>query len=59
MNKLQTEIRKASLEPKLQEFFISGGYEPKGDSPAEFQKTLRADIKRYAETVCAAKIEAQ
>jgi tripartite-type tricarboxylate transporter receptor subunit TctC len=59
VNKLQTEIHKAVQEPKLQEFFISGGYEPKGDSPAEFQKTFRADIKRYAEIVRAAKIEAQ
>jgi tripartite-type tricarboxylate transporter receptor subunit TctC len=59
VNKLQTEIRKAIQEPKLQEFFVSGGYVPKGDSPAEFQKTFHADIKRYAEIVRAAKIEAQ
>jgi tripartite-type tricarboxylate transporter receptor subunit TctC len=59
VNKLHTEIRKAIQEPKLQEFFISGGYEPAGNTPAEFQKILRADIKRYAEIVRAAKIEAQ
>lgn len=59
VNKIQTEIHKAVQEPKLQEFFISGGYEPKAGSAAEFQKTFHADIKRYAEIVHAAKIKPQ
>ena len=59
VNRIHAEIAKALQEPKLREFFISGGYEPAGNSPAEFQKILRADIKRYAEIVRAAKIQAQ
>ena len=59
VNKIHAEIRRALQEPKLREYFIAGGYVPKGDSPAEFQKTFRADIKRYGEIVRAAKIEAQ
>ena len=59
VNRLHAEIRKAIAVPQLHDYFISGGYEPKADSPAEFRKTFRADIKRYAEIVRAAKIEAQ
>ena len=59
VNKIHAEIRRALQEPKLREFFVSGGYAPAGDTPAEFQKIFRADIKRYAEIVRAAKIEAQ
>lgn len=59
VNKLHAEIRKAIQEPKLRDFFAAGGYEPAGDTPMEFQKKLKADIKRYAEIVRAAKIAAQ
>ena len=34
-----------------------GGFEPQADPPAEFAKIFRADIKRYAEIVKAAKID--
>jgi len=37
--------------------FAPGGFEPRGDPPAEFQKAFRNDIKRYAEIVRAAKID--
>ena len=57
VNRLYAEIRKAIQEPKLVEFFRSGGFEPRGDPPAEFQKAFRNDIKRYAEIVRAAKID--
>jgi tripartite-type tricarboxylate transporter receptor subunit TctC len=59
VNKLQAEIHKAVREAKLQEFFVSGGYEPAADTPAEFAKTVHAYIKRYAEIIQAAKIEPQ
>ncbi len=59
ISKLHAEITKALREPKLREFFVTGGYEPAGASPAEFQKILRADIKRYAEIVRTARIDAQ
>ena len=59
INRVYAEIKRALDDPKLREAFVTGGYEPKGDTPVEFQKTFRTDIKRYAEIVKAAKIEAQ
>ncbi len=59
VNKLHAEIRKSLEVPQLRDYYISGGYEPKADSPAEFRKAFLADIKRYAEIVRIAKIEAQ
>jgi tripartite-type tricarboxylate transporter receptor subunit TctC len=59
VNKLYTAIRDALKEPKLREYFIAGGYEPRGDAPEEFRKIFNADIKLYADIVRAAKIELQ
>jgi tripartite-type tricarboxylate transporter receptor subunit TctC len=59
LDKLQAEIHKAVREPKLQEIFVSGGYEPAADAREQFAKTFRADIPRYAEIIKAAKIEPQ
>ncbi len=59
INRVYAEVKKALEAPKLRETFMAGGYEPKGNTPAVFQKTFRADIKHYAEIVKAAKIEAQ
>ena len=41
------------------DYFIAGGYEPRGDSPDEFRTQFASDLKLYAEIVRAAKIEAQ
>jgi tripartite-type tricarboxylate transporter receptor subunit TctC len=57
--RLHVEIRRALNAPQLRESFLAAGSEPVGDSRAEFAKTLRADIKRYAEIARAAKIEPQ
>jgi len=59
VKRVHAEIRKAVQEPKLKDYFIAGGYDPRADAPAEFQKTFRADIKRYAEIVAVAKIKPQ
>lgn len=59
INRLYAEIKRALDDPTLRESFIAGGYEPRGDTPAEFGRTFRTDIKRYAELVKAARIEAQ
>ncbi len=59
VNKLQKAIHKALQEPKIHQNFVDNGYEPQGDTPAEWARIFRADVKRYAEIVKAAKIEAQ
>ncbi|HWP87067.1 MAG TPA: tripartite tricarboxylate transporter substrate binding protein [Burkholderiales bacterium] len=59
INKLYTAIVAALKEPKLREYFIAGGYEPRGDTPEEFRRIFHSDIKLYAEIVRAAKIELQ
>lgn len=59
VNKLQQAIRKALQEPKIRQNFVDNGYEPQGDTPAEWARIFRADVKRYAEIVKAAKIEPQ
>ena len=59
VNRVYAEVKKALEAPKLREAFIAGGYEPKGDTPAEFQKSFRTDIRRYAAIVKAAKITAE
>ncbi|MDB5923038.1 MAG: hypothetical protein JWN13_1974 [Betaproteobacteria bacterium] len=59
VNRLYTEVAKAVQEPKLREFLIAGGYEPKADPPAEFTKLFKADIKKYGDIVKAAHIERQ
>jgi tripartite-type tricarboxylate transporter receptor subunit TctC len=59
VNRLHAEIAKAVQEPKLRDYLIAGGYEPKADPPAEFRKKFHADIGRYAELVRAAHIEPQ
>jgi tripartite-type tricarboxylate transporter receptor subunit TctC len=59
VNRLYTEVAKAVQEPKLREFLIAGGYEPKADPPAEFTRLFKADIKKYGDIVKAAHIERQ
>ncbi len=59
VTRLYTAVREALKEPKLREFFVAGGYEPRGDPPEEFRKIFKSDIKLYSEIVRAAKIELQ
>ncbi len=59
VNRLHAEVVKALQEPKLRDYLIAGGYEPRADSPAEFRKIVHNDIKKYGEIVRAAKIESQ
>jgi tripartite-type tricarboxylate transporter receptor subunit TctC len=59
VGKIYAAVREALKEPKLREYLIAGGYEPRGDPPEEFRKIFTADVKRYAGIVRAAKIEPQ
>jgi tripartite-type tricarboxylate transporter receptor subunit TctC len=59
IDRIYSEAAKAVQEPKLRELLVSGGYEPKADSPAEFAKVFRADIRKYRDIVKVARIEPQ
>lgn len=59
VNRLHAEVARALETPRLREFFAAGGYDPKGDSPAEFRRIFLQDIEKYAQIVKAAKIEPQ
>jgi tripartite-type tricarboxylate transporter receptor subunit TctC len=59
VNKFHAEVRKAFENAQLREVFSSTGYEPAASPPAEFAKLFKVDLKRFAEIVRAAKIEAQ
>ena len=57
--KLHAEIRKALENPKLREFYLNNGYQPVAETPAEFEKSFRADVKRWGDIARLAKIEPQ
>ena len=59
VNQFHAAVRKAFENVQLRENFTSTGYEPAAAPPAEFAKLFKADLKRFAEIVRAAKIEAQ
>jgi len=59
VKKLQLAIRKALQDPKVRNYFVSNGYEPQGDPPAEWAAKFHADLRRFAEIARAAKIEPQ
>ena len=60
INRFHAEVRKAfESNAQLRETFISTGYEPAAAPPADFDKLFKADLKRFAAIVKAAKIEAQ
>lgn len=59
LNRIHASVQKALQVPQVKEFFVSGGYETAGDTPAQFSKLFLSDIKRYGEIVRVAKIEPQ
>ena len=59
VNRFHAEVKKAFESGTLREAFSSTGYEPAALPPAEFAKLFRADLKRFAEIMKAAKIEPQ
>ena len=59
VNRIHAEVRKAFENAPLREAFSSTGYEPAAAPPAEFAKLFKADLKRFAAIMKAAKIEPQ
>jgi tripartite-type tricarboxylate transporter receptor subunit TctC len=56
LSRFQGEVRKAIAVAKVREFLVAGGFEPIGNTPAEFRQFLVSDLKRWAEFVRIAKI---
>jgi tripartite-type tricarboxylate transporter receptor subunit TctC len=60
VNRFHAEVRKAfDANAALRESFTSTGYEPAAYPPAQFDKLFKADLKRFASIIKAAKIEQQ
>ncbi len=60
VNRFQAEVRKAfDRSAPLRDAFTSTGYEPAAAAPAEFDRLFRADLKRFAGIIKAAKIQPQ
>ena len=60
INRYHAEVRKAfESSASLRDTFTSTGYEPAAASPAEFDKLFKADLKRFAAIIKAAKIDPQ
>jgi tripartite-type tricarboxylate transporter receptor subunit TctC len=57
--KLQTEVRKAVLEPRMRAKLESGGHVPIGSTPEEFAKFLKGYFKDTAEQMRIAGVKAQ
>jgi tripartite-type tricarboxylate transporter receptor subunit TctC len=59
VSRLQTEIRKAVLDPRMRAKLESGGHVPIGSTPAEFARFLRSYFKDTAEQLRIANVQPQ
>ena len=59
IERVQRAFHTVLQEPKVRELLINGGYEPSGSTPEEFRRFFLAEMKRYADIVRDAKIEAE
>jgi tripartite-type tricarboxylate transporter receptor subunit TctC len=56
VSRLQQEVAKSLRVARVRDTIVSGGYEPDGNSPAEFRKFLRVEYDRYAEMLRVAQV---
>ena len=47
--KTQREIKRALDDAKVRQFMLASGYEPCGNTPEEFRRFIREELKRFAE----------
>ncbi|MCC7485676.1 MAG: tripartite tricarboxylate transporter substrate binding protein [Burkholderiales bacterium] len=59
VTRIQQAVHKALQIPKVHDYFVSNGYDPKGEPPAVWAKYYADDLRRLGEIVKAAKIEPQ
>ena len=57
--RMQGDVAKAMQQPKVRDFFESGGFVPLASTPAEFRKFLEKDLKTLAELFRLANIKAE
>ena len=56
VDRIASEVKKILAEPETRDWLASVGYEPVGNTPAEFAMLIAADHKRWSEIIKAAKI---
>ncbi len=59
IERLNAEINRALRDPDLIAKFAQQGISPAGGTPADFQRTIAADLKNWTETARAANIKAE
>jgi len=59
IERLNAEVNRALLDPDLIAKFAQQGISPAGGTPADFQRTIAADLKNWTETARAANIRAE
>ena len=59
IERLNAEVNRALRDPDLIAKFAQQGISPAGGSPADFQRTITADLKNWTETARAANIRAE
>lgn len=56
VERIASEVRKIIAAPETQEWLVKNGYEPSGNTPAEFAALIAADYKRWSEIIKGANI---
>ncbi len=56
VDRLQKEIAAVMAMPEIREKYLKGGFEPVGNTPAEFGTQIKADLARWSKVVKDAKI---
>ena len=56
VGRVYSGVVKALKSPKLREYFLTAGYQPTAEPPAQFQKNFQADLRHWAELARLAKI---
>ena len=59
IERLNAEVNRALRDPDLIAKFAQQGISPAGGTPADFQRTIAADLKNWTETARAANIKAE
>lgn len=56
VDRIYAAIHKSLQLPKVREYYLAGGYDPTGDTPAKFKNGFKNDVKRWGELVRQANI---